>query len=63
MQGNSTQLNLLQVSFYDFANPNKVDEIDRKMVYDDSVLLTFNHVSDTGIAAMTIKGEDEELVL
>ena len=29
-------------------------------MYDDSVLLTFNNVDDSSIAAMSIMGEDED---
>ena len=60
VSGNKTQLNLFQGSFYNFPDPEDPMNIERKMVYDDSVLLTFNHAEDTSIAAMSIMGEDED---
>jgi len=60
--GNKTQLNLFQGSFYNFLDPNYVDDdkLERKFVYDDSVILTFNNNLDSSIAAMSVAGEDSE---
>ena len=54
---NSTQLNLLQGSIFIFP---EFETDQRRILYDDTVILTFNHPEDSSLAAMTIKGEDEQ---
>ena len=57
---NKTQLNLFQGSFYNLPDPLDPLGSERKLVYDDSVLLTFNHDQDTSLAAMSLMDEDDE---
>lgn len=60
MPENKTQLNLFQGSIYNLPDPLDPSGTERKLVYDDSVLLTFNHDQDTSLAAMSLMDEDEE---
>jgi hypothetical protein len=59
-QTNSTQLELMQGSFYDIPELEALNMGDRKMVYDDSTILSFNNKDQSSFAAMHVKGEDEE---
>ena len=54
---NSTQLNLLQGSVYTF--PEMEEGYKKRIIYDDEVILHFNHKDDSSLSAMTVKGEDE----
>lgn len=57
---NQTEIKLYQGSFSDFPDYEHEDHGKRRMLYDDSVILTFNNQTDSSLAVMNAHEDDAE---